>query len=216
MGLYADFAPRRTRQIVADVVAVVVIVVSILLGVAVSSAINVLGGVWAQLEQAGAGFEDTMGEIGETLGDVPLIGGGIRGPFDAASGAGGSLADAGRTGQAAVETLATIAGIGVALLPITVVLLVWLWPRIRFVRRSAETRALLRLEDGEAILALRALDDATARELAAISPRVVQGWRAGDGAVVHRLAELEAREAGVRLPERIVVGGLPGGTGAPR
>jgi len=216
MSLYADFAARRTRQIVADVIAAVVIVVSVLLGVAVHGAIAVLGGVWGQLEEAGTGFEDTMGEIGGTLGDVPLIGGGIRGPFDAASGAGGSLADAGRTGQAAVEALATIAGIGVALLPIAVVLLVWLWPRIRFVRRSAETRALLRLEDGEAILALRALDDATARELAAISPRPVRAWQAADRSVVHRLAELEAREAGVRLPEHVATGGSTGAASAPR
>ena len=201
MSLYADFAPRRTRQIVADVAALVVIVLSILLGVAVHGAIAVLGGVWAQLEDAGAGFEDTMGEIGETLGDVPLIGGGIRGPFDTASEAGGSLADAGSTGQAAVETLATIAGIGVALLPITVVLLIWLWPRIRFVRRAATTRAILRLPDGEAILALRALDDATARELSAISDRPVRDWQAGDRIVVNRLAALEAREAGVRLTD---------------
>jgi len=199
MSVYADFAARRTRQIVADIIALVVIVVSILLGVAVHGAIAVLGGVWAQLEDAGTGFEGTMGEIGDTLGDVPLIGDGIRGPFDTASGAGGSLADAGRTGQAAVETLATIAGIGVALLPIGILLIVWLWPRVRFVRRSAETRALLRLADGESILALRALDDATAKELAAISPTAVRGWQAGDPMVVRRLAELEARDAGVRL-----------------
>ncbi|MFT4284913.1 MAG: hypothetical protein QM598_08790, partial [Protaetiibacter sp.] len=127
MSLYADFGPRRTAQIIADVVAVVVIVVSVALGVAVHNAIAVLGGVWAQLEDAGSGFEDTMGEIGETLGGVPLIGGGIRGPFDTAAGAGGTLADAGRTGQAAVETLATIAGLGVAFLPIAIVLIVWLW-----------------------------------------------------------------------------------------
>jgi hypothetical protein len=201
MNLYADFAPRRTRQIVADIVALVVIVISILLGVAVRNAIAVLGGVWAQLEDAGNGFESTMGEIGETLGGVPLIGGGIRGPFDAAAGAGGSIADAGRTGQAAVETLATIAGLGVALLPIAIVLIVWLWPRIRFARRSAETRALLRLEDGEQLLALRALDDARAAELARISPRALSAWRAGEPAVVRALAALEAREAGVRLPE---------------
>lgn len=199
MSIYADFGPRRTRQIIADVVAIVVIFLSIMLGVAVHGAISVLGGVWAQLEDAGTGFEDTMGEIGETLGDVPLIGGGIRGPFDAASGAGGSLADAGRTGQAAVETLATIAGLGVALLPIALVLLIWLWPRIRFVRRAATTRAILRLPDGEAILALRALDDATAQELSAISDHPVRAWQAGDHVVINRLAALEARESGVRL-----------------
>lgn len=200
MSLYADFGPRRARQIIADVVAVVVIVVSILLGVAVHNAIAVLGGVWGQLEDAGVGFEDNMTEIGDTLGGVPLIGGGIRGPFDAAAGAGSSLADAGRTGQAAVETLATIAGVGVTALPIAIVLLVWLWPRLRFVRRSAEIRALLRLADGEQLLALRALDDASAAQLARISPRALSGWRAGDAAVVRGLARLEAREAGVRLP----------------
>ncbi|PZQ91523.1 MAG: hypothetical protein DI534_00625 [Leifsonia xyli] len=200
MSLYADFGPRRARQIIADVVAVIVIVLSIIAGVAVHGAIAVLGGVWGQLEDAGAGFEDNMAEIGETLGGVPLIGGGIRGPFDAAAGAGGSLADAGRTGQAAVETLAAIAGVGVAALPIAVVLIVWLWPRLRFARRSAETRAILQLEDGEQLLALRALDDASAKELAAISPRAVRGWQTGDREVVRGLAALEARQAGVRLP----------------
>ena len=141
MSLYADFGPRRTAQIVADVVAVVVIVVSVALGVAVHNAIAVLGGVWAQLEDAGSGFEDTMGEIGETLGGVPLIGGGIRGPFDTAAGAGGTLADAGRTGQAAVETLATIAGLGVAFLPIAIVLIVWLWPPRRAPSSGSRTAA---------------------------------------------------------------------------
>lgn len=203
MSLYADFGPRRARQIVADLVALAVIVISVLLGIAVHGAISVLGGVWAQLEDAGSGFEGTMGEIGETLGGVPLIGGGIRGPFDTAAGAGGTLAEAGRTGQAAVATIATIAGIGVALLPIALLLIVWLWPRVRFARRSAETRSLLRLEDGRLLLALRALDDARASELARISPRAVSAWQAGDPAVVHALAALEAREAGVRLPEHV-------------
>ena len=79
-------------------------------------------------------------------------------------------------------------------------LLAWLWPRIRFARRSAETRALLRLDDGEELLALRALDSAAAAELARISPRPLSAWRAGDSAVVRALAALEARGAGVRLP----------------
>jgi hypothetical protein len=199
MSWYADFGPRRARQVIADVVAVVIVTLSILSGIAVHGAIAVLGGVWGQLENAGSGFEDNMTEIGDRLGGVPLIGGGIRGPFDAAAGAGGSLADAGRTGQAVVETLATVAGLGVALLPIAIVLLAWLWPRIRFMRRAAETRALLQLDDGEQLLALRALGDARAAQLARISPRALSAWRAGEPAVVRSLAALEAREAGVRL-----------------
>lgn len=200
MSLYSDFGPRRTAQIVADVVAVGIVAASIALGSAVYAAISALGEVWAQLEDAGAGFQDTMGEIGTTLGDVPLIGGGIRGPFDLASGAGGSLADAGRTGQGVTETIAVLAGIGIAAMPIAVLLLAWLWPRLRFARRSAEVRAVLRLEDGAEVLALRALGDATAKELSAISPRPLAAWREGDRVVVSALAALEAREAGVRMP----------------
>lgn len=200
MSWYADFAPRRARQIVADAVALTVVTLAIVAGIVVRDTIAALGGVFVSLQDAGAGFEGTMGEIGETLGGVPVIGGGIRGPFDQAAGAGVAIADAGRTGQAVVETIAMVAGLGFALAPIALVLLVWLWPRIRFARRSAETRALLRLEDGEQLLALRALDGATAAELARISPRPLSAWRAGEPAAVRSLAALEAREAGVRLP----------------
>ncbi len=202
MSWYSDFAPRRARQIVADAVALTVVTLAIIAGVVVRNTIAALGGVFVGLQDAGAGFEGTMGEIGETLGGVPLIGHGIRGPFDQAAGAGVAIADAGRTGQAVVETIATIAGLGFTLAPIALVLLVWLWPRIRFARRATETRALLRLEDGEQLLALRALDDASAAELARISPRVVSAWRAGDAPVVRALAALEARTSGVRLPTR--------------
>lgn len=201
MNLYADFPARRTRQIVADVAALVVVVVAIVLGVVVRNAIAALGSIWVRLEEAGVGFESTMGEIGENLGGVPLIGAGIRGPFDTAAGAGESIAAAGRTGQAAVETVAGFAGLGVALAPLALLLLVWVWPRVRFARRAAETRALLRLADGEQLLALRALDDARARELSAVSPAAVTGWRAGDAGVIRGLAALEARRTGVRLPE---------------
>ena len=200
MSWYADFGPRRARQIVADVVALGVVVVAVLMGVAVRTTIAALAGVFVNLQDAGTGFEGTMGEIGERLGGVPLIGDGIRGPFDTAAGAGGSIAEAGRTGQAVVESIATIAGIGVAALPIVILLLVWLVPRIRFARRSAEARALLRLDDGPQLLALRALGDAQAADLARISPRALSAWRAGDAEVVRALAALEAREAGVRLP----------------
>ncbi|HTN57418.1 MAG TPA: hypothetical protein VL043_04045 [Protaetiibacter sp.] len=200
MNWYADFAPRRARQIVADAAALTVVILAIIAGVVVRNTIAALGGVFVNLQAAGAGFEGTMGEIGERLGGVPLIGDGIRGPFDQAAGAGVAISDAGRTGQTVVESIATMAGLGFVLVPLAVVLLAWLWPRIRFARRAGETRALLQLQDGEQLLALRALDGARAGDLARISPRVVTAWRAGDPEVVRALAALEARGSGVRLP----------------
>jgi hypothetical protein len=200
MKLYADFGPRRARQIIADLIALVVVVLAIVAGVTVHGLIAAVGRAFTRLEDAGTGFQGTMGELGESLGGVPLVGSGVRELFDSAAGAGGSLADAGRTGRAVIESIAVGAGLGVALVPIAVLLLAWWWPRVRFVRRAAATRALIALDDGPALLALRALDDAGARELTAISPHPVRAWLAQDPEVVHRLAALEAREAGIRLP----------------
>ncbi len=202
MKLYADFGPRRARQLVADIVAVAIIVLSVLAGMTVHDLIAGFGRAFARLQDAGSGFQDTMGELGDSLGGIPLFGDGVRELFENAAGAGGSLADAGRDGQAVVESIAVAAGLGVAILPIAILLLGWLWPRVRFVLRARMTRSLLALEDGHALLALRALDDATAAELQRISPHPVRAWLAQDAEVVHRLAALEAREAGVRIPER--------------
>ncbi len=210
MTLYAEFGPRRARQIIADLFALAVIALAVVAGITVHGLIAAFGAAFARLEDAGSGFEGTMGELGESLGRVPLLGDGVRPLFDSAAGAGGSLAEAGRNGQAVVESIAVGAGVGVGALPIAIVLLAWLLPRVRFVRRAGATRALLALEDGHALLALRALDDASAAELRAIAPRPVQAWIAQDAEVVQRLAELEAREAGIRLR----ASGSPGGARA--
>src|SRR4249919_370602 len=108
MKIYSDFAGRRTRQIIADVLALVAIALWVWFG------FTVFG---VQMEDAGAGFEETMKEVGETLGGIPLIGPGIRLPFDGASAAGGTLADAGQAQQEAVFQLALTLGIGTAALP---------------------------------------------------------------------------------------------------
>lgn len=199
MKLYADFAPRRTRQVVADLVALTIVVLALVAGVAVHGLIATVGRAFGRLERAGTGFQGAMGELGDSLGGVPLVGAGVGELFASAAGAGGSLAEAGRIGQAVIESIAVGAGLGVALLPIAVLLLAWMRPRMRFVRRAAATRAILALEDGPALLALRALGDAGARELTAISPHPVRAWLAQDGDVVRRLAALEAREAGILL-----------------
>ncbi|WP_284301222.1 hypothetical protein [Homoserinibacter gongjuensis] len=43
MSWYADFGPRRARQVVADVVALVVVIAAILTGVVVRNTIAALG-----------------------------------------------------------------------------------------------------------------------------------------------------------------------------
>jgi hypothetical protein len=96
-----------------------------------------------------------------------------------------------------VARAASVAGLVVAGVPSLVVLWVWLRGRIAFVRRASSVRSLLALPGGEDLLALRALTGRDAKAALAVSPDPVAAWRAGEPAVVRRLADVALREAGV-------------------
>jgi len=199
MKIYSDFAGRRIRQIVGDVAAVVAIALWIWFGVTVFQLVHGLASWGVQMEEAGAGFADTMTDIGDTLGGVPLIGPGIRVPFDGASGAGAALEEAGRSQQEAVLQLATTLGIGIPLVPVLTILAVWLVPRILFIRRAGRATAVSQADAGMELLALRALATQKLSKIVEIDPDALGAWRRGEPQTVRRLAQLELRAAGVRL-----------------
>jgi Na+(H+)/acetate symporter ActP len=199
MKLYSDFAAHRSRQVLGDVLALVAVAAWIWLGVAVHGLVMQLTGFGKGMQEAGAGFRDTMTDVGDNLGGVPLIGSGIRGPFDSASSAGATLETAGRQQQVAVENLANGLGFGIALLPTLTILVFWLVPRIRFARRAARARALVAGGAGVDLLALRALSSQSLSALAAVDPDAMAAWRRGDDRVLRSLAALELRSSGVRL-----------------
>jgi hypothetical protein len=199
MKLYSDFAGRRAAQIFADLIGIGLIALAIFGAVIIHAAIVVLDEVGKSLQAAGDGFQKTMSDAGNTLGGVPLIGGGIRAPFDAASGAGGLLSQAGRAQQNLVDTAALVIAIAAAVVPILVILFLWLRPRLRFARRATSAYRVSRLADGVQLLALRALVSGDAKELHAVAEHPVEAWRHGEVAVVRALAALELRESGVRL-----------------
>ncbi len=204
MSLYSDFPARRTLQVVVDLLALVAVVLAIAAGSAVRSAIDGLAGLGEQMQSTGSDFDGALSEAGDQLGGVPLIGGGIRSPFDAAASAGAALADAGAQQQTAVHTAAAIAGLLVTLIPIVFLLWYWLRARVMFAIGSARARAILRLPDGVDVLALRALVTAPRppscgrRPLA--QPRMALGGaRATSPARCHRAAHL-GRPAPGRSP----------------
>ncbi|MET4637206.1 hypothetical protein [Mycetocola sp. 2940] len=202
MTLYSDFGPRRARQISGDVLALSLIGAWVWLGLTVYELVENLAGFGEQMEEAGAGFEQTMTEVGSALGGIPLIGGGIRAPFDDASGAGGALEAAGQSQQIAINQLATGLGVGIAALPIVMILVLWLVPRIRFARKAGQVRAAVKSGAGIDLFALRALATQEVSTLSKIDPDAVGAWRRGDEAVMRALAHLELKNSGVRLPGR--------------
>lgn len=201
MKLYSDFGSRRTRQILADVIAIGLIAAWVWLGVTVYALIGNLAVYGVQMEDAGAGFRETMTQVGETLGGIPVIGGGIRAPFDGASQAGGALEAAGQSQQVAINQLATVLGIGIAALPILTILLLWLLPRLRFARRASRAQRLVKSGAGVDLLALRALASQDISSLAAVDQDAMAAWRRGDESVMRKLAALELRSSGVRMAD---------------
>lgn len=199
MKIYSDFAGRRTRQIIADILALGAIALWVWFGHTVFTLVAGLAEFGVQMEDAGAGFRQAMTDVGETLGGVPLIGPGIRLPFDGASAAGGSLEEAGQAQQDAVLQLATTLGIGTATLPVLTILIVWLVPRVLFIRRAGRTKAAVTADAGLDLLALRALATQKLSAIAQIDADALGAWRRGDPEVVRRLAQLELKSSGVKL-----------------
>ena len=199
MKFYSDFAAHRSRQIVVDLVALAFIAAWIWLGFAVHSLVIGLTDFGKQMEQAGAGFRETMTDVGDNLGGVPLIGSGIRGPFDSASSAGATLEAAGASQQVAVQNLATGLGLAIAVLPVLAILVVWLLPRLRFARRAGHAKKLVAAGAGIDLLALRALANQRLPVLAALGSDPMEAWRRGDQAAMRSLAALELKSSGVRL-----------------
>lgn len=198
MQLYSDYPRRRTVQIVADVIALVLIVVSVSTALAIAAAIRAFAQFGRDLEAAGGSFRDGLGDAADQLGGVPLIGDGIRAPLDAAAGAGGAVVDAGRGQQELVETIAQTVGAISLLVPLAIIALVWLLPRIRFVRRAGRVRRMLAAGLGADTLAARAVATAPLRRLTAVHPDPGSAYRAGDAGVIRALASLELERAGIR------------------
>jgi len=197
--LYSDFPGRRTAEIVGDVFALLVLVTGIVLAVSIRNVIAAFDAIGRTVEQSGDGLASTMTDIGDGLAGIPLIGGSIRGPFDAASEAGGALADAGGDWQQSVQTLAAFVGWTVAALFVLVVLLGWIRPRIAGAVRRAGAARLASSPASIDLLAFRALATARPQDLSAIDVDVVGAWRRGEADVIRRLAALELRGSGIRF-----------------
>ena len=199
MSLYSDYSGARFRQILADVLGLISVFVVISFAVSVAAAIRTLGAFGRTLESAGVDFQTGLTEAADNLGNVLLIGDGIRAPFDAAAGAGESVAQAGRAQQAFVEAVAVGAGWTVALVPLLLIGLLWVLPRVRFAMRASRLRAMIANGMTADTLAARALTSAPLSQLVAVHPDPAAAWRTQDARVLRALASIELRRAGIRI-----------------
>jgi len=203
MKLYAEIGTRRAGQLAGDLLLVLWVVVWVSFGRAVYDSVVALAGVGESLEDGGTNLAGNLGDAGRQAGEVPLVGDQLRTPFDRAADAAGALAAAGRTQQEVVGQIALLLGVGTALVPIAIVALLWLPRRLAFARRAGAARRHLDAAADLDLFALRAVAGQPMHRLAAVSDDPAGAWRRRDLTVVARLAELELRDMGLHVPDRL-------------
>lgn len=202
MKWYADTSGRRTAQIVADLFLLCFVAVCAWLGKAVHDGISTLRGPADGLTSAGGSFRDNMSSAAQSVGGIPLVGDGLKNPFVALSGTGQSLADAGTSASSAIETMARVTGIALAVVPILFALVVWAFFRVRFVRRATAASRVVGTPGSMELFALRALSRQPMRRLTPLGPNLAGRFRDGDPGTVRALAALELRSCGLSVDGR--------------
>ncbi|WRZ95384.1 hypothetical protein OHB54_44020 [Streptomyces sp. NBC_01007] len=200
MRLYAQTPARRSRQVLADLIAVALIAAAVWFALAVRDAILLLAEPGRKAQSAGDSLADGLGDAGDAASKVPFVGGSLKKPLLSAADAATGLSDAGQSLEDLVGRVATLAAVALIVLSVAFVLLLWLPPRLHWIRRSATTRRLLDAPGGADLLALRALTGPQ-RDLAAVSAPpggLADAWRRGDQQVIADLSKVTLRQAGLR------------------
>ena len=198
MKLFADTPLRRTLQVIADLLFVAWLVLWVWIGSAVHDGTMELAAPARQTDSSATAMADQLRDAGGRLGDAPLVGDELAVPFDKAADASDGIAAAGRDTVDAVERLALLLGLSVALIPIMIVSAIHLPRRWRFVREATAGARFIDAQEDLDLFALRALANQPMRVLARVSDDPAGAWRARDPEVVRRLAELELADVGLR------------------
>ncbi len=202
MKLYADTSRRRTFQLVVDLLFVAWLVMWVWIGLVVHDGTMGLAAPGRQTDESASAMAGQLRDAGGRLDDVPLIGDEVATPFDKAADASDGLAAAGRSSVAAVERLAFVLGLSIALIPILIVMAFYVPGRLRFIREATAGAKFIDSGHDLDLFALRALTNQPMRVLARISDDPAGDWRRRDPAVVTALAELELKDVGLR-PRRL-------------
>jgi hypothetical protein len=99
-----------------------------------------------------------------------------------------------------VERVGLVLGLVVAAVPIALVVSLWLFLRVGFVRRASAAQRFVDASEDLDLFALRAMAHQPLSALARISDDPAGAWRRGDTVVIRELAGLELRDEGLRPP----------------
>jgi len=200
MKLYADTPARRTRQILSDVLVLLWIGLWVYAGRQVHDTVDRLRAPADSISAAGQSVRGALTGAGDQAGQLPLVGDQLKTWLTQAAGSGTTLQTAGTSMADTVDRIAMGLGLATALVPIMVVLAVWLYLRVRFVRNAIQSQRFIDAGEDLDLFALRAMATQPMRALARVSDDPAGAWRRQDREVIRRLALLELRDQGLRPP----------------
>lgn len=203
MGIYAARPGRMVGQVLGDLFVGVWAVVWALVGVFVQQTIAVLAGPARETARTAGRLAGNFTDAADQANKVPGVGDELRRPFDSASGTLQTLITAANHQVDSIERLAVIMGWLVFLIPVAVVVALWLPRRIRFYRLARAAQIFIDGQPDLDLFALRAMALQPMHVLASVSDDPVTAWRTGDRGVINRLAELELRRSGLRMPTNL-------------
>lgn len=214
MQLYAASGPRRTRQVVLDLVVLGWVLLAFWAGAQVQDAAGAVAVEVARVDSAGSSLAEGLGQAGDVLDETPLVGDEVAGPFDSAAGSSAAIAQAGADTAASIKTIGQWAGVGTALVLVLVVAPWYVPSRLRFVVTASLVSRYLARDGDPDLLALRALARQPVGRVVRRVPDAAARWRAGDPEAIAALAAMELREVGVSPPPPRTRPG-PGASSAP-
>ena len=194
---YATTPGRLAAQLFSDMAIFLWTVIWVLVGTAVYDAISTIAKAGRQVESGADGIADNLESAGHGAQHIPVVGDAVSKPLTSASQAALDIAGAGHSLDTTASWLAVLLALAVVAVPLLIVLIPWLFLRLRFFRRKWTVTGLAATPAGEQLLALRALTNRPPRKITSISPDPVGGWRREDPATIRALAALELRAAGV-------------------
>lgn len=195
MKLYAELPGVRARQIVSDVAAALGVGLFVRAGMWLHHLVSELAGPGRAIEDAGATMASSMDLIGDAIDDLPVVGRVLRAPFARAANAGTALADAGRSQQEVVITIALWVAAIFAAAGSVAILTWWLPRRITWVR---EATAAVQLRDAAGDLRLFAYRAVANRSLPVLRRVVPDPGRALADGNFDTLAAVELESLGLR------------------
>jgi len=200
MGIYAKRPAKMIGQLVGDGFVVAWTIGWAIVALFVHRMIEVLATPARETAKTAMRLAENFREAAAEAAKVPVAGEQMRRPLDAAAGTLGNLIDSANDQVVSIERLALIVGWLVFLIPVATVVAFWLPRRIRFYRQAHASQIFLDSLADLDLFALRAMAAQPLYVLAEISDDPVQAWRSGDREVINKLAEVELKRNGLRLP----------------